>query len=40
MFKNYQKCLQVALREKGIDKLVEEAREDQKENDSVYMGRK
>ncbi|EFX00888.1 mitochondrial distribution/morphology protein [Grosmannia clavigera kw1407] len=40
LFKDYQKCLQVALKQKGIDKLVEEAREDQKENDHVYMGRK
>ncbi|KAG6004408.1 hypothetical protein E4U43_000751 [Claviceps pusilla] len=33
LFKDYQKCLGVALREKGIDKLVDEAREDNKEND-------
>ncbi|KAG5930273.1 hypothetical protein E4U42_002485 [Claviceps africana] len=34
LFKDYQKCLGVALKEKGIDKLVEEAREDNKENDA------
>ena len=31
---------QVALKQKGIDKLVEEAREDHKENDSIHMGRR
>ncbi|KAG5980887.1 hypothetical protein E4U55_003528 [Claviceps digitariae] len=33
LFNDYQKCLGVALKEKGIDKLVDEAREDNKEND-------
>lgn len=32
--------VQVALKERGIDKLLEEAREDNKENDVTYMGRK
>ncbi|KAF4775339.1 hypothetical protein HER10_EVM0009416 [Colletotrichum scovillei] len=40
LFKNYQKCLTVALKERGIDKLLDEAREDQKDNDATYMGRK
>lgn len=31
---------QVAIRERGIDKLVDEAREDQKENDAIHMNRK
>jgi len=31
---------QGALKERGIDKLLEEAREDNKENDTTYMGRK
>ena len=31
---------QGALKERGIDKLLEEAREDNKENDSVYLGKK
>jgi hypothetical protein len=31
---------QVALKSRGIDKLLEEAREDNKENDAVYLGRK
>lgn len=31
---------QVALKDKGIDKLIDEAREDTKENDAVYMKRK
>jgi hypothetical protein len=30
----------VALKERGIDKLVEEAREDNKDNDATYLGRK
>ncbi|KAG6280057.1 hypothetical protein E4U47_001678 [Claviceps purpurea] len=34
LFKDYQKCLVVALKEKGIDKLIEEAREDNKDNDA------
>ncbi|KAG9251009.1 mitochondrial distribution/morphology family 35/apoptosis [Emericellopsis atlantica] len=33
LFKNYQSCLKVALNERGINKLVEEAREDNKDND-------
>ncbi|RKU39718.1 Mitochondrial distribution and morphology protein 35 [Coniochaeta pulveracea] len=40
MFKEYQKCLTVALKDRGIDKLVEEAREDNKDNDALYLGRK
>jgi hypothetical protein len=31
---------QKALKERGIDKLLEEAREDNKENDATLMGRK
>ncbi|KAI8246696.1 Mitochondrial distribution and morphology protein 35 [Colletotrichum tropicale] len=40
LFKNYQKCLTVALKERGIDKLLDEAREDSKESDATYLGRK
>lgn len=40
LWANADRLEQVALKQKGIDKLVEEAREDQKENDHVYMGRK
>ncbi|OAA64666.1 mitochondrial distribution/morphology protein [Niveomyces insectorum RCEF 264] len=47
LFKDYQSCLrllttagQVALKQKGIDKLVEEAREDHKEADGLYMDKK
>ncbi|OIW26496.1 UPF0203-domain-containing protein [Coniochaeta ligniaria NRRL 30616] len=40
LFKNYQKCLGVALKQRGIDKLLDEARDDNKENDAVYLGRK
>ena len=32
--------LQGALKERGIDKLLEEAREDNKANDSTYLGKK
>ncbi|OAA44636.1 glycosylphosphatidylinositol-N-acetylglucosaminyltransferase [Beauveria brongniartii RCEF 3172] len=34
LFKQYQTCLGVALKHRGIDKLLEEAREDNKENDA------
>ncbi|KAM3433381.1 hypothetical protein MY4824_006031 [Beauveria thailandica] len=34
LFKQYQTCLGVALKQRGIDKLLEEAREDNKENDA------
>ncbi|KAF3348818.1 hypothetical protein VdG2_03700 [Verticillium dahliae VDG2] len=40
LFKSYQKCLTVAIKERGIDKLVEESREDNRENDAAYLGRK
>lgn len=30
---------QVALKQRGIDKLVEEAREDNRENDASHMGK-
>ncbi|KAH7029133.1 mitochondrial distribution/morphology family 35/apoptosis [Microdochium trichocladiopsis] len=40
LFKDYQKCLTVALKEKGIDKLIDEARQDNKENDAIHMKRK
>ncbi|KAK3941333.1 hypothetical protein QBC46DRAFT_259010 [Diplogelasinospora grovesii] len=40
LFKEYSKCLQGALKERGIDKLLEEAREDNRENDAAYMTRK
>ncbi|EPE03339.1 mitochondrial distribution morphology protein [Ophiostoma piceae UAMH 11346] len=40
LFKSYQTCLKGALKSKGIDKLVEEAREDHKEADSLYIQKK
>ncbi|KAM5364880.1 hypothetical protein ACJZ2D_011287 [Fusarium nematophilum] len=40
LFKDYQKCLKVALKDRGIDKLVEEAREENKENDLKHLGSK
>ena len=30
----------MALKERGIDKLLEDAREDNKENDATFLGRK
>lgn len=35
-----RKQTQVALKKKGIDKLLDEAREDNKENDATHMGRR
>ncbi|KAI1339741.1 putative mitochondrial distribution and morphology protein [Xylariaceae sp. FL0016] len=40
LFQDYKKCLNIALKERGIDKLVDEAREDNKENDVLHMKRK
>ncbi|PHH52766.1 Mitochondrial distribution and morphology protein 35 [Ceratocystis fimbriata CBS 114723] len=40
LFNQYRSCLTVALKERGIDKLLEDAREDNKENDSTYLNRK
>ncbi|PHH79329.1 hypothetical protein CDD80_5092 [Ophiocordyceps camponoti-rufipedis] len=34
LFQVYRKCLDVALKKRGIDKLLDEAREDNKENDA------
>lgn len=31
--------IQTALKERGIDKMVEEAREDHKENDALHLTR-
>ncbi len=33
-------CLKGALKSRGIDKLLDEAREDNKENDATLMGKK
>ncbi|KAL3426253.1 hypothetical protein PVAG01_03044 [Phlyctema vagabunda] len=40
LFNDYRKCLTSALKERGIDKMLEEAREDHKENDAINMRRK
>ncbi|KAK0611513.1 hypothetical protein B0T14DRAFT_439678 [Immersiella caudata] len=40
LFKEYSACLHGALKDRGIDKLLEDAREDNKENDATFMGRK
>ncbi|KAH6615605.1 hypothetical protein B0J18DRAFT_437692 [Chaetomium sp. MPI-SDFR-AT-0129] len=40
LFKEYSTCLKGALKARGIDKLLDEAREDNKENDATLMGKK
>lgn len=40
LMNNKTDAQQVALKERGIDKLLEEAREDNKENDAIHMKRK
>ncbi|KAL6400712.1 N-acetylglucosaminyl transferase component [Ilyonectria robusta] len=40
LFKDYQKCLHAALKERGIDKLLDDAREDNRDNDVKHMGTK
>ncbi|KAL8375939.1 hypothetical protein RB595_007171 [Gaeumannomyces hyphopodioides] len=40
LFNDYKKCLTAALKNKGIDKLLEDAREDNRDNDAVHMRRK
>ncbi|SMR63393.1 unnamed protein product [Zymoseptoria tritici ST99CH_3D1] len=37
LFKQYQVCLKKALKDRGIDTMLEEAREDNKDNDTEYM---
>ncbi|KAF7929856.1 uncharacterized protein EAE97_009453 [Botrytis byssoidea] len=39
LFKDYRKCLTGALKERGIDKMLEEAREDHKEHDATNLRR-
>ncbi|TVY30854.1 Mitochondrial distribution and morphology protein [Lachnellula hyalina] len=39
LFKDYKHCLTNALKERGIDKMLEDAREDHKENDAANMRR-
>ncbi|KAL1985140.1 hypothetical protein VTN96DRAFT_8269 [Rasamsonia emersonii] len=39
LFKEYKKCLNKALEERGIDKMLEEARKDSKESDAEYLKR-
>ncbi|KAK3305817.1 mitochondrial distribution/morphology family 35/apoptosis [Chaetomium strumarium] len=40
LFKDYKTCLRKVLKERGIDKLIEEARDDNRENDATLMGKK
>ncbi|KAF1808357.1 hypothetical protein P152DRAFT_425040 [Eremomyces bilateralis CBS 781.70] len=39
LFQEYRKCLGVALKERGLDITIEEARGDNKENDDQHMRR-
>ncbi|MCJ1307760.1 Mitochondrial distribution and morphology protein 35 [Agyrium rufum] len=39
LFKSYQACLSVALKDRGIDKLIDEARESSKETDAEFLRR-
>ncbi|PSS09065.1 hypothetical protein M430DRAFT_127926 [Amorphotheca resinae ATCC 22711] len=39
LFKDYKKCLTSALKERGIDQMLEEARADHKESDEAHMRR-
>ncbi|KAF2433657.1 hypothetical protein EJ08DRAFT_628257 [Tothia fuscella] len=37
LFTQYKTCLNKALKERGIDKMLEDAREDSRETDIEYM---
>ncbi|KAK5734582.1 Mitochondrial distribution and morphology protein 35 [Elasticomyces elasticus] len=37
LFRQYKTCLTKALKDRGIDQMLEEARADNKENDAEYM---
>ncbi|KAF2714130.1 hypothetical protein K504DRAFT_399924 [Pleomassaria siparia CBS 279.74] len=37
LFKQYEKCISKALKERGIDSMLKEAREDNRENDAEHM---
>ncbi|KAF2838519.1 UPF0203-domain-containing protein [Patellaria atrata CBS 101060] len=37
LFKQYNQCLMKALKERGIDTMIAEAREDNRENDAEHM---
>ncbi|KAF2752013.1 UPF0203-domain-containing protein [Sporormia fimetaria CBS 119925] len=37
LFKQYEQCLTKVLKDKGIDKMLNEAREDNKDNDAEHM---
>ncbi|ELR10278.1 hypothetical protein GMDG_04664 [Pseudogymnoascus destructans 20631-21] len=40
LFKEYKTCLTGALKSRGIDKMLADAREDHKENDAANLRRK
>ncbi|KAF2278319.1 UPF0203-domain-containing protein [Westerdykella ornata] len=37
LFKQYETCLSKVLKEKGIDNMLKEAREDNRENDAEHL---
>lgn len=39
LFKEYNSCLSVALKDRGIDKMLEEARDDHRGNDSINLSK-
>ncbi|KAL1962518.1 hypothetical protein VTN77DRAFT_9639 [Rasamsonia byssochlamydoides] len=39
LFKEYKKCLSKALKERGIDTMLEEAKKGSKESDAEYLKR-
>ncbi|KZF21907.1 hypothetical protein L228DRAFT_269355 [Xylona heveae TC161] len=39
LFKEYRSCLSRALKDKGIENMLEEARQDMKENDTHHLRR-
>ncbi|KAF2000323.1 hypothetical protein P154DRAFT_522529 [Amniculicola lignicola CBS 123094] len=37
LFDQYEKCLKKALKDRGIDNMIKEARDDNMENDAEHM---
>ncbi|KAB2575352.1 Mitochondrial distribution and morphology protein 35 [Lasiodiplodia theobromae] len=37
LFKQYKQCISKALQERGIDKMLDEARESNRDNDAEHM---
>ncbi|KAI9728248.1 MAG: Mitochondrial distribution and morphology protein 35 [Cirrosporium novae-zelandiae] len=39
LFKQYKQCLTKALKDRGLDTMIDEARQNNKENDEAHMKR-